>query len=203
MGRFVHYWSTAHPDGKIMRRDLTRTRLPFVDQSWIDGVFTPVDQRSPAMKAAIEVSDQLIAELMAADHIVIGTPMYNFSIPAALKAYIDQIVRVGVTITSGYEGLVRGKKATVVVASGGSFATGSKWESWNGASAYLKQILSFIGITDVTVMLADGTLALECGEATFTDFSARFEERLCQAAQGLERSATLSNSSGSLMASAF
>jgi len=181
--RFIEHWKTAYPDGKITRRDLMQTHLPFVDLPWIGGAFTPPENQSPEMTEAIRGSDELIAELMAADHIVIGTPMFNFSIPAILKAYIDQIVRVGVTVTPQYEGVLRGKKATVILASGSSFARGTKWESWNNASTYLQQILGFIGITDVAVVLAGKTLAIDMGQTTFADFTAQFEEQLSDAAK--------------------
>jgi len=86
---------------------------------------TPREQHSPESVAAIRVSDDLIAELKTADHIVIGTPMFNFSIPAVLKAYIDQIVRVGVTVSPNNVGLLTSKKATILLASGGDFSVGS------------------------------------------------------------------------------
>jgi FMN-dependent NADH-azoreductase len=91
------------------------------------------------------VSDGLVAELKAADHIVIGTPMFNFSIPAVLKAYIDQIVRVGVTVSPNNVGLLTGKKATIILASGGDFSPGSAVEKYNQVSGYLRQVLAWIG----------------------------------------------------------
>jgi FMN-dependent NADH-azoreductase len=181
--KFIEHWKNAHPGGRIIRRDLAQTRLPFIDLSWLSGAFTPPEQRSPEMKEALKWSDELTAELMAADHIVIGTPTYNFSIPAALKAYIDQIVRVGVTVTTQYEGRLRDKKATVILASGADFTTGAKLESCNGASTYLKLILGFLGITDVAVVLAGKTLAIDAGETTLADFAAQFEEELSGAAR--------------------
>ena len=138
---FIEQWKAKHPDGAVTVRDLAKTNLPFVDLPWIGAAFTPPEQHSPELAAAIKVSDDLIAELKSADHIVIGTPMYNFSIPAILKAYIDHIVRVGVTFTMEYEGLVTGKKATVILTSGGDFTPGTKYESFNVASGYLRQIL--------------------------------------------------------------
>jgi FMN-dependent NADH-azoreductase len=89
------------------------------------------------MKKAIRVSDDLIAELKAADDIVIGTPMYNFLIPAILKAYIDHVVRVGITFTMNYEGLLTGKKATVIIASGSDFGPGTKYEKVAGIHLHI------------------------------------------------------------------
>jgi FMN-dependent NADH-azoreductase len=144
---FVEKWLAAHPGGKAIERDLMKTNLPFVDLPWIGGAFTPPEQHSPESAAAIKISDNLVAELQAADHIIIGTPMYNFTIPAVLKAYIDHIVRVGVTVVNNV-GQLTGKKATVILASGGDFSPGSPIEGYDHASSYLRQVLGFIGITD-------------------------------------------------------
>jgi FMN-dependent NADH-azoreductase len=181
--KFIEDWKAAHPDGKVIVRDLMKTELPWVDLPWIGGSFTPAEQHSEEMKKAIRVSDDLIAELKAADDIVIGTPMYNFLIPAILKAYIDHVVRVGITFTMNYEGLLTGKKATVIIASGSDFGPGTKYESANVASSYMRQILGFIGITDVNVVLAGGTLAIDMGQKTFEDFVAPIESGLTVAAR--------------------
>ena len=148
---FVEEWTKSHADGAVVERDLNKTELPFVDLPWIMGAYTPAEQHSPEMAEALKISDELIAELMAADHIVIGTPMYNFTTPAILKAWIDHIVRVNVTFTPKYEGLVHNKKVTVIVASGGDYSAGSYLESYNRESEYLKLVLGFIGIKDVSV----------------------------------------------------
>ncbi len=180
--QFIEKWKTDHPGGSVVIRDLMETPLPFVDLPWIGGAFTPAEQHSPDMAAAIKVSDDLIAELKTADHIVIGTPMYNFSIPAALKAYIDHVVRVGVTFTMQYEGLLTGKKATIILVSGGNFAPGSPFETYNVATSYLCQILGFIGITDVNVVLAGQALSVDQGGTTMNEFTGQFDEELTAAA---------------------
>ena len=113
---FIDAWKAAHPGSVVVVRDLIKTPPPFVDHARIGGAFTPREQHSPESAAAIKVSDELVAEIKAADEIVIGTPMFNFSIPAVLKAYIDQIVRVGVTVSPNNVGLLTGKKATVILA---------------------------------------------------------------------------------------
>ena len=137
---FVEKWRAAHPGGEVIERDLVKTTLPFVDLPWIGGAFTPPEQHSPESAAAIKISNDLVAELQAADRIIIGTPMYNFTIPAVLKAYIDHIVRVGVTVVDNV-GQLTGKKATVILASGGDFSPGSPIEGYNHASGYLRQVL--------------------------------------------------------------
>ncbi len=180
--KFIEDWRADHSGGTVVLRDLLKTHLSFVDLPWTAGAYTPAEQHSPEMKEALRISDELIAELKAADHIVIGTSMYNFSIPAVLKAYIDQIVRLGVTFTSSYEGLVKGKKVTAILASGGVYATGSQTEAYNVAGSYLKQILGFIGITDVTVVLAGGTAAVDMGKTTLPELLGQFTPKVSAAA---------------------
>ncbi len=167
---FVESWRAAHPCGQVIDRDLLKTHLPFVDAHWIGGAFTPPEQHSPESASAIKISDDLVAELKSADQIVIGTPMYNFSIPAALKAYIDHVVRVGVTVSASNVGLLTGKKATVILASGGDFSPGSPVERFNQASGYLRQVLAWIGITDVEFVLAGRARAGVKGEAAVEAF---------------------------------
>lgn len=178
VAEFAEQWKQANPAGTIVTRDLTRTDLPFVDLPWIAGAYSTPDQHTPEQKAALSVSDALIAELFAADEIVIGAPMYNFSIPAILKAYIDHIVRIGKTFSASYEGLVKGKKATLIIASGGVYTPGSHMESYNAETGYLKQILGFIGITDVTVVLVGGTNDVAQGKVSLEEFIAPFEKEV-------------------------
>jgi FMN-dependent NADH-azoreductase len=167
---FIEHWKAEHPGAAVVVRDLMRTPPPLVDFAWIGGAYTPREQHSPENAAAIKVSDDLIAELKAADHILIGTPMFNFSIPAVLKAYIDQIVRIGVTISPNNVGLLTGKKATIILASGGDFSPGSPVEKYNHASGYLRQVLAWIGITDVEIILAGRARAGATGETAVEQF---------------------------------
>ena len=118
------------------------------------------------------MSDALVAELAAADRIVIGTPMFNFSIPAVLKAYIDQIVRVGVTVSADNKGLLPGEEAQIILASGGDFSAGSPIAGYNQASGYLRQVLGWIGITDVAITLAGRARAGGQGEQAVEQFGA-------------------------------
>ena len=135
------------------------------------------------MTQALKISDELIAELKATDHVVIGAPMYNFTTPAILKAWIDHIVRINETFTSSYEGLVKGKKVTVIIASGSSYAPGSHMESYNVEGSYMKQVLGFIGITDVNVVLAGGTGEVSQGKRTQEEFLAEFTPKVVEAAK--------------------
>jgi FMN-dependent NADH-azoreductase len=169
---FIDQWKAAHPGSAVVVRDLTKTPPPFVDFAWIGGAFTPREHHSPESVAAIKISDDLIAELKAADHVVIGTPMFNFSIPAVLKAYIDQIVRVGVTVSPNNVGLLTGKKATIILASGGDFSPGSPVEKYNQASGYLRQVLAWIGIKEIEIILAGRARAGATGETAVEQFGA-------------------------------
>jgi FMN-dependent NADH-azoreductase len=168
---FTEGWRASHPGGSVITRDLMKTNLPFVDLPWIGGAFTPPEQHSPESKAAIKISDELVAELKAANQIVLATPMYNFSIPAVLKAYIDHIVRVGVTVQDNV-GLLTGKKATIIMATGGDFSPGSPVEGYNLASGYLRQVLGFIGIKDIEIILAPRAKAGNMGETAVEQFGA-------------------------------
>jgi FMN-dependent NADH-azoreductase len=138
---------------QVITRDLTE-ELPLIDGEWVGANFTSADQRTDAQKDVLSLSDTMIAELNEADTIVIGLPIYNFSVPARLKAWVDQVARAGVTFRyteAGPQGLLEGKRAILAVASGGT-PVGSEIDF---ATTYMKQVLGFIGITDVTIVAAD------------------------------------------------
>ncbi len=148
--RLVEQGYGAH----VVRRDLALTPPALLTESWVGANFTDETERSDDQKAALASSDELIAELEAADTIVIGVPVYNFAIPAALKAWVDLIARARRTFRyteTGPEGLLKGKKAYLVVASGG-VPVGSDYDF---ATGYLRHVLGFVGITDVTIIAAD------------------------------------------------
>lgn len=144
----------AHAGAKVIHRDLAQTPVPQITESWIAANFTPPEDRTEAQAETLAFSDELLAELEAADIIVIGLPIYNFSTPAALKAWIDHVARVGRSFRyteDGPEGLLTGKRAILAMASDGTGA-GSEIDF---ATSYLRFILGFMGITDVTVVAAD------------------------------------------------
>jgi FMN-dependent NADH-azoreductase len=172
--QYTAAWKDKHQNGTLVERDLYKTNLPFVDLPWIAGAYTPAEDHSSAMAEAISVSNELIAELVAADDILIATPMYNFSIPAILKAYIDHIVRFNVTFSASYEGMVKGKKCTVIIASGGVYTPGAFMESWDRETSYLKMILGFIGISDVEFVHAGGSNDIAQGKVSQQDVVASF-----------------------------
>jgi len=137
----------------MITRDLTEG-LPLLDAAWLGANFTPVEERTDEDRKTLALSNSLIDEIKRADTLVIGTPIYNFSVPAVLKAWIDQVCRVGVTFKytpNGPVGLLSGKRAIIVIASGGT-SVGSDIDY---ASGYLKHIMGFIGINDVSIIAAD------------------------------------------------
>ena len=156
-GEFVEQWQRTHPQDKVTYRDLGHYPVPHVDEPWIAAAYTPPEQRTPDLWSAIRISDLLVDEFLAADLYVIGVPMYNFSIPSTLKAYIDQIVRIGRTFNfapenpeNPYIPLVLGKKMFIVSARGSSgYELGEPYEKLNHQTTYLATIFGFIGITDI------------------------------------------------------
>ena len=157
--------------GKVIRRDLSQA-IPQIDETWVNANFTPADQRTHAQQAALALSDALVSEIKAADTLVIGVPIYNFGVPAALKAWVDQIARAGVTFKYteiGPQGLLEGKRAILVVASGGTPAE----SEIDFATGYMRHIMGFIGISDVEVIAADRLMA--DAEAAIAQASAQID----------------------------
>ncbi|MBU9562878.1 NAD(P)H-dependent oxidoreductase [Burkholderia multivorans] len=145
----------SNPGAKVVVRDLLADGLPHLDESVLGAFFTPAENRSAEQNAIVAKSDALIAELQAADIIVIGAPMYNFGISSQLKTYFDWIARAGVTFRyteNGPEGLIKGKKVYVVSARGGKYA-GTPHDS---QTPYLRSFLGFVGMTDVSFIYAEG-----------------------------------------------
>jgi FMN-dependent NADH-azoreductase len=164
---FVEKWKLLHPDGKIISRDLTQTQLAPVDAQWIAASYTPEESRSPEQNQLLALSDTLIAELREADEYVIGVPMHNFSIPSTAKLWIDLIARRGKTFSyadGGPKGLLQGKKATFLVASGGKYDAGTALASFNFIEPYLRAVFAFLGVTQTTFISAGGTAALNSGK---------------------------------------
>lgn len=141
----------------VLRRDLS-SPLPLLSADWLAANWTPADARDEVQKDTLALSDTLIAELQAADTVVIGAPIYNFGVPAALKAWIDLVCRAGLTFQyteNGPVGLLKDKRAVLVIASGGT-QVGSDIDYVSG---YLTHIMGFIGITDVEIVTADRVMA--------------------------------------------
>ncbi len=158
VGRQLAQKLASQPGAHLTVRDLARHPLPHIDDSFAVARNTPADLLTSAQQSALSLSDKLVAELFAADSVIIAAAMINFGIPSSLKAYIDYIVRPGVTFrygSSGPEGLVRGKKAYLVVARGGNYSQ-HPMQGLNFQDTYLKAALGFIGITDIEVIAVEG-----------------------------------------------
>jgi len=142
------------PKAKIIRRDLAAEAIPQITEDWVDANFTPASDRNLEQQAILRQSDKLVEELEWADLLIISVPIYNFGVPASLKAWVDQVARAGRTFrytAEGPEGLLKDKKAILLVASGGTEVD----SAIDFATPYLRHVLGFLGITDVEVISAD------------------------------------------------
>ena len=152
---FISQWKTAHPADQITVRDLAVKPVPHLDINLLGGWMKPAEQRSDLEQASLERSNQLTDELLAADVLVMAAPMYNFAIPSTLKAWLDHVLRAGVTFKytdTGPQGLLSGKRAYVLTARGGIYAGSTA----DHQEPYLRQVMAFIGIHDVTFIHAEG-----------------------------------------------
>src|SRR5580658_368625 len=166
-GAFVEHWKSSHPDGTVIDRDLNATAISPITAEWVGAAYTPEEARTPQQKQLLAVSDVLLAELEQADEYVIGAPMHNFGVPSVLKLWIDQIARVGRTFSyanGAPKGLLTGKKATFIIATGGNYDAQTRMASLNFVEPYLRSVFGFLGVTDATFLTAGGTAALNQGQ---------------------------------------
>ena len=151
---FLSSWKIRFPGGRIIRRDLGVEPPPHPDERSLLAFSKPVEALTDADREALQVSDELVSELIAADHVVIGSPMYNFTVTSGFKAWIDMVARARLTFRyteNGPVGLLRGKRAFLVVASGGTAAT----SAIDFATGYLLHMLRFLGIEEIEIIAAD------------------------------------------------
>ena len=154
----VNELKARNPGTKVVIRNLAENPPPHVGLAFIAGMFTPPEQRAPEQTKAIALSDALIDELFAADTIVIAVPMHNFAPPSTFKAWIDHVARAGRTFSygaNGPQGLLKGKHAIVVLASGGVYSDGPA-KSFDFTEPYLRTVLGFLGITEVDIVRVEG-----------------------------------------------
>ncbi|MGB4073279.1 FMN-dependent NADH-azoreductase [Pseudomonas sp.] len=153
--QFIANWTAANPADSIQVRDLAVDQVPHLDANLLGGWMTPAGQQSEAEQAALALSNTLTDELLAADVLVLAAPMYNFAIPSTLKAWLDHVLRAGVTFKyteTGPQGLLSGKRAFVLTARGGIYAGSAQ----DHQEPYLRQALAFVGIHDVSFIHAEG-----------------------------------------------
>jgi FMN-dependent NADH-azoreductase len=154
---FIQTWQTANPQAQHKKRDVGINPPAHPTELWTTANYLPPHERSPEMISALAESEDLIEELLWADCLVLGVPMYNFSVPSTLKAYLDNIVRIDRTFafhppTQNFQGLVGDKKVLVITPSAGNFVVGTPLGGLNFCDPYLRSILGFLGISDVTVV---------------------------------------------------
>ena len=152
--RIALQWLEQNPGGRVLTRDLSKSPVPHLTADRFKAFLAPAAERTAEQQAIVGFSDELIQELRDADAIVIGAPMYNFSIPSTLRAYFDHIARSGITFrytANGPEGLIKGKKTYVVVTRGGVYEATADTQT-----SYLRQFLSFVGLDDVEFVYAEG-----------------------------------------------
>ncbi|WP_097302452.1 FMN-dependent NADH-azoreductase [Pseudomonas chlororaphis] len=152
---FIKQWQAAHPADQISVRDLAVTPVPHLDINLLGGWMKPAGQRNEIEEASLQRSNELTDELLAADVLVMAAPMYNFAIPSTLKAWLDHVLRAGVTFKyteTGPQGLLNGKRAYVLTARGGIYAGSTA----DHQEPYLRQVMGFIGIHDVEFIHAEG-----------------------------------------------
>jgi FMN-dependent NADH-azoreductase len=177
--RAAEEWEKNYPGGEVIYRDLSVTHFPPITDDW-SATHLEASRLSPAQRSYLSTSDQMIEEVRAADTIVIGAPMYNFSISSLLKAWIDQIVRIGMTFgygPDGPRGLLQMKKVIVITARGGAYEKGTAREVFDFQEPYLRHILGFIGLTDVTFIHVENQ-SREQAAASFEAAAQRIAERL-------------------------
>ncbi len=166
-GAFVERWKTLRSGATVIDRDLNATSIPPISAEWIGAAYTPDEARTPQQKNLLALSDTLLAELERADEYVIGVPMHNFGVPSVLKLWIDQISRVGKTFSyanGAPKGLLVGKKATFIIATGGNYDAQTQMASFNFVEPYLRSVFGFLGVTDATFLTAGGTAVLNYGQ---------------------------------------
>jgi len=164
---FVQNWKEASPRGEIVTRDLTKTKFTGIDAQWIGAAYTPPDSLTPGQRELLALSDTLIAELERADEWVLGVPMHNFSVPAVLKLWLDQVVRAGKTfayVKGVPTGLLKNKKAHIFIASGGVYSPHSPMASLDFVQPYLRAVFGFMGVTDLSFINAGGVAAIRPGK---------------------------------------
>jgi FMN-dependent NADH-azoreductase len=165
-----------NPQATVELRDLASAPHPVLDEPALTALFTPTEQRTPDQAARVALDDALIAQLQAVDAIVLGVPMYNFGVPVQLKTWIDAVARAGVTFrytANGPEGLIKGKKVYVALARGGLYRDTPA----DSQTPYLKNVLAFLGMTDVEFIFAEGlAMGAESADQAFAEAAARIEE---------------------------
>lgn len=181
---FEAEWLRLNEGGQVVRRELMSSGIPYMDLNWIGGVYAPPGvERTAAMQKALALSEELINEVRSADRIVIGTPMYNYSVPAVLKSWIDYIVRPGFTfaLAPGWPGLLANRPVDVLVAARDEYDP-EMLERLDVLTPVIQRAFAFMGISDVRPFVAGGSLGVNRGDLALGAHLAKFEAAVIQAA---------------------
>jgi len=176
---FVKAWARENPEGEVMRRDLAATPFAPITDEWVQAAYQAPDKRTEEQRQVLSLSETLIDELAAADVIVIGAPMYNYTISSLLKGWIDLIVRPGRTVAfgpGGAKGLLTGKRVVVLTARGGAYSNGSPRALHDYQEPYLRMILAQVGLTDVTFIHAENQQRPDQAQASRDGALAQIEQ---------------------------
>jgi len=163
---YVEAWKTANPTGTVTSRSLSSEEIEPINQPWIIAAYTPEENLTPEQKEVLAQSEKYIDELQAADELVIGAGMHNFGVPASLKLWIDQISRRGKTFSydsNGPKGLLKAKKATILISTGGVYSADSPMGAMDFVEPYLRAVFGFLGIKDLRVVTASGAAQVMMG----------------------------------------
>ena len=180
---FAETWKIKNPHASIVYREVGQESIPHVSEEWISGAFKPAELRSAKNVEALKISDLLIAELKEANTIVVGSPMYNWSVPSALKAYIDQVLRVNETVLiskehpqNPYTGLLKDKKVYLLMVRGNNgYGRGEFFEHMDFQSKYLKTVFTIMGLDDIEEITING---VEFGEESLEAAGDRVKQLL-------------------------
>ncbi|WP_055749746.1 FMN-dependent NADH-azoreductase [Frankia sp. AvcI1] len=168
---YIDAWRAAHPDGTVTYRDLALTPPPHLDWATLSAAFTPPEQHTPEQTEGVKLREELIGELEAADELLLSLPMYNYSVPSTLKAWVDQVILVGRTLQQPpAESVLTGDRVTVIATQGGSYGVGTPKEGWDHQLPFIAHVLESLGATDVELVRVEMTLApVNPALADFTD----------------------------------
>jgi FMN-dependent NADH-azoreductase len=183
--RYAAAWRAAHPDGTVTYRDVAANPIPHLDLPSFQGNLLPAEQRTPSQRAARELAETLAGEVLTADEIVVGVPLYNFGSPSTLKAWADRLVIPGLTLGE-QGGLLGGRTLTVIGAAGGGYGPGTPREGWDHRSPWLAHFFEQLGLTDVRFVHAELTLARESPAMIPLDLGAAEDASLAAAEAAID-----------------
>ena len=183
---FAAAWRAVNPDGTVVYRDLAADPIPHIDEEAFSANFTPEEARTPRQRESRALAERLVGEVLAADDIVIGMPLYNFGVPSTVKAWFDRLVVLGMTVGE-QGGLLGGRTLTVTAARGGGYGPGTPREGWDHREPWLIHAFGQLGLADLRFIHAELTLARESPAMIPLDLGAAEDESLAAAHEAIDR----------------